>query len=119
MNVVFEKLKLLEPFLQKNVMFNIETKTVRRGKLLLFNIKDYYLKFIIKTNKDINKTYEIPYPYDIIPSSNSIKLSYKILDLCVGNEGKSDKVLQYKPETNSKLYDKTVIITNIDTDQYK
>lgn len=119
MSVVFEKLKLLEPYLQKNVMFNIETKTVRRGKLLLYNIKDYYLKFIIKTNKDINKTYEIPYPYDIIPGPNSIRLSYKIIDLCVGNVKKSDHVLQYEPEVNSKLYDKTVIITNIDTDQYK
>jgi hypothetical protein len=119
MSVVFEKLKQLEPFLQKNVMFNIETKTVRRGRLLLFNIKDYYLKFIIRTNKDINKTYEIPYPYDVIPGENSITLSYKILDMCVGNEGKRDKVLQYEAESNSKLYDKTVIITNIDTDQYK
>ena len=100
-------------------MFNIETKTVRRGKLLLFNVKDYYLKFIIKTNKDINKTYEIPYPYDIIPGESSIKLSYKIIDLCVGNEKKAEYVLQYEPEVNSKLYDKTVIITNIDTDQYK
>ena len=114
MNVVAEKLKHLEPFLQKNVTFNIETKTVRRGRLLLFNIKDYYLKFIIRTNKDVNKTYEIPYPYDILPSENCVRLTYKIKHLCMSNESKEEFIRQYEPETNSKLYDKTLIISNID-----
>ena len=115
MSIVEDKLKLLEDYLQKNVTFCIDTKTVRRGRLLLYNIKDYYIKFLIRTNKNINKNYELPYPYDITEGVGCIKLTYKIKDLCRDNDMKEEFVRSYTPVENSKLYDKTVIITNIGT----
>lgn len=119
MNSVDTKLKLIEPFLQKNVVFNIGTKSVRKGKLLLFNIKDYYLKFIIKTSKGVNKTYEIPYPYDITSNKDSVRLTYKLIDLCCGNVNKVEKMLEYDDNPSNKLFDSAVVISNIDKRSYK
>ena len=113
-DLVLTKMKLLEPMLQKNVVFNIGTKTVRRGRLLLFNIDDYYIKFTIKTNKDIIKTYDAPYPYDIVVGDNSVKLSYKLEDFCRGNTKKEELLREHLPIGNNKLYDTKLIITNID-----
>ena len=108
-DVVHDNLKVLESFLQKNVNFNIEHKTVRRGKLLLYNINDYYVKFTILTCKDVYKNYEVPFPYLIECGDTSIKLSYKIEDLCRGNPRKEQYVRQFEPVSN-KLYDKTLRI---------
>jgi hypothetical protein len=108
-DVVYNNLKLLEEYLQKNVNFNIEHKTVRRGKLLLYNINDYYIKFTIVTNKDINKTYEVPFPYKISKTDTHIKFSYKIEDLCHGNIKKEEYIRQFEPISN-KLYDKNLRI---------
>ena len=113
-DLVLKKMKLLEPMLQKNVIFNIGTKTIRRGKLLLFNIDDYYIKFTIKTNKDVIKTYDAPYPYDIMVGDNSVKLSYKLEDFCKGNTKKEELIREQIPIGNNKLYDTKLIITNID-----
>ena len=58
-DVVHDTMKMLQPMLQQNVHFNIEHKTVRKGKLMLYNMHDYYVKFTIRTNKDMIKTYEV------------------------------------------------------------
>lgn len=108
------KMKLLEHMLQKNVVFNIGTKTIRRGKLLLFNINEYYIKFTIKTNKNVIKTYDAPYPYDIMKGDNSVMLSYKLEDFCRGNIKKEQFIREQIPTGNNKLYDTRLIITNID-----
>ena len=113
-DLVQTKLKLLENMLQKSVIFNIGTKTIRRGKLLLFNIDEYYIKFTIKTNKGIIKTYDAPYPYDITEGDNSIKMSYKLEDFCRGNTKKEQFLREQLPIGNNKLYDTKLIITNID-----
>ena len=114
MSAVDEKLQLLEPFLQQNVSFCLGTKNVRKGKLLLYNIKDYYIKFTIRTNKDVNKVYEIPYPYDIVNVNEGVKMSYKINTLCNGNNTKEQLLREYGDGSTNKLYNSNITIVNID-----
>ena len=112
-DTVHDRFKILEHFLQKNVLFNIEHKTVRKGKLLLYNVNDYFLKFIIRTNKDINKTYEIPFPFQIDDKPNRVCFSYRIDDLCRDNNSKIEFMRTLEP-VQSKLYDKNLFIINTD-----
>ena len=114
MSVVDEKLQLLEPFLQKNVSFCLGTKNVRKGKLLLYNIIDYYINFTIRTNKDVNKVYEIPYPYDITNVDEGVRLSYKISTLCSGNTKREQMLREYGEGSCNKLYNSNITIVNID-----
>ena len=111
-DVVHDRLKIFEPFLQQNVHINIEHKTVRKGKLLLYNINEYYIKFVILTNKDITKTYEVPFPYKMTAKADHLKLSYKIEDLCRGNVAKEEFIRTFEPVSN-KLYDKTMRIVRV------
>jgi hypothetical protein len=107
---VHDSIKIMQHMLQQEVDFNIEHKTVRKGRLILYNVHDYYFKFTILTKKDVIKTYEVPYPYKITTTSNSVKFSYKIQDLVRKNYTKELLARQFEPVTN-KLYDKCLLIS--------
>ena len=55
----------LDQFLQKDINVVFNKKTIRKGKLILYTSKDFYLSLIIKTNKNINKTFDVPYPFNM------------------------------------------------------
>lgn len=108
-DTVHDRFKVLEPFLQKHVNFCVNHKITRKGKLLLYNINDYYVKFMINTNKDVNKLYEVPYPFEISCTDSFVKFSYKIHDFCRGNLKKEQLIRQIKHD-NNKFYDQEIII---------
>jgi hypothetical protein len=110
---IHKTLKMFDDFLQQNVTFSIGPKTVRKGKLMLYNINDYYIRFIIKTNKDLTKTYEIPYPFKIHKDVDGIHMSYTIDDLCNDNKKKVEFIEEELPESPNKLFNNTLILANI------
>lgn len=114
--MIIPYINYVKQLLLKNVIFAIDEKTVRRGKLLLCNHDEYYVKFVLQTNKNINKNYEVPYPYHVVGSDTQVTFSYKILDLCRGNEMKHAMVTGKTPASNcNKLHDKNLTITVIDS----
>jgi hypothetical protein len=110
---VHDSIKIMQHMLQQDVNFNIEHKTVRKGRLILYNVNDYYFKFTILTKKDVIKTYEVPYPYKILTTDTSVRFSYKIQDLVRKNHAKELLARQFEPVSN-KLYDKYMLITCTD-----
>ena len=110
-----KSLECIKELLLQNVMFCIETKTVRKGKLLLFNQDDYYIKFLIQTNKNINKNYEIPYPYNVSASKHGVALSYTLEDLSRGNLDKLQYMQIHTPTSGTnKLHNKVLTISVFD-----
>ena len=100
---------ILNELLQRDVVFYIKQKVLRKGKLLLYNQADYYIKFNILTNKNILKTFEIPYPFSIYKRHNNICLSYLLTDLFCE---KHTDFVEY--DTSNKFYDTRLTITNMD-----
>ena len=71
-----ESEKLINNFLQKDVVFFInKEKPIKTGKLLIFKFKDFYFNFILKNN-NVNKIFEIPYPFNITKGVNSLIFSW-------------------------------------------
>ena len=102
----------LTSILQKNVSFVVNGKTTKEGKLILFNIKDFYISFHIITPKNQTKLYEIPMPYDVQKVPGAIRLNYEIetvtrKDLCIRHMIMS---LYKKFGKKSKLFDNTMDI---------
>ena len=46
---------ILKRYLQQDVQFVLNDRIVREGRIVLFNIKDFYVTFIIHTKKNQNK----------------------------------------------------------------
>jgi hypothetical protein len=111
-DVIHDTMKLLQPMLQHHVHFNIGHKTVRKGRLMLYNMQDYYVKFTIKTNKDLIKTYEVPYPFRVISTDNMVRFSYKVSDFCRDNPNKEQLLREFEPIQN-KMYDKYLSIVQV------
>ena len=56
----------LKYFLQRNISFSTSTRVFKKGRMVLFNIGEYYITFTVETafsNK--LQSYEIPYPFEI------------------------------------------------------
>lgn len=110
-----DTLQCMKDLMLKQVIFTLQDKTVRKGKLLLFSCHDYYVKFVLQTNKNVNKNYEIPYPYKVRHDKTYVSFSYKLMDLCKENQNKLQYVLIHTPTSNTnKLHDKTLNITITD-----
>jgi hypothetical protein len=53
-------------------------KTIRKGSLMLYSIKEFYMTLIIKTVKDETKQYHMPYPYRIEVTDDYVDFDYRL-----------------------------------------
>jgi len=102
--------KSLSHLLQRDVKFEVNNKVLRRGKLILFRVKDFYITFTLINSKGETKYYDLPYPYKVITTDNSADLDYTLDSLSCGN-----KMLLYRLKVlnrvkKNKLYDSVLKI---------
>jgi len=105
---------VVKRLLQHNTNFCIESKIIRRGRLLLYNLTDYHVKFSIKTNKNLLKVFEVPYPFHVSDNGDSVVFSYRLYDLCRGNQDRLDIMEEVEQTGVNKFYDKRLTINNLD-----
>lgn len=101
--------QILDSFLQKNIDVIFNKKVIRKGKLILYTAKDFYISLIIKTPKDINKTFDIPYPFkmSLNDTDTEIELDYRLEVLALGNKKKLEileKAVYNNSSTNNSKY---------------
>lgn len=77
-------------FLQKNVVFSLDGKILKEGRLFLYGRKDYYLNFYLRIN-NIDRKFELPYPFKIELEDNYIQMNYDFYSL-----SKNDAELYYR-----------------------
>jgi len=68
----------LKTMLQRDVQFVVGTKVIKEGKIVVFNIKDFYISFVLTTKKNQNKTYEIPLPFNIYQKDTTLYFDYTL-----------------------------------------
>lgn len=79
--MIAEKLeRTINNFLQQKLIFSVNGKTIKSGKLILFTIKDFYLVFTLSV-ANTKKIFEIPYPFGFAFNTNKINLDYSITKL--------------------------------------
>lgn len=110
-------MKRLEPtlksLLQRDVSFEVNNKTLRAGKLIIFHIKDFYISFILRTDKHPHKLYEVPVPYELKTCSTGDVL----FDYRLPRVHRNDKNIQHLIDSvyksigkKSKFFDNTLTI---------
>jgi len=102
----------MKTVLQRDIKLVINNKVIREGKLILFNLKDYYIEctLIMKTGQQ--KIYEIPVPFDIIIEDNKIQFDYSIDHAANNNLDNTVtiKMLAVQSGKKSKFYDNVLTI---------
>ena len=101
--------------MQRNVAFRTKTKTIKRGRLILFNIVDYYILFTVRTafsNK--LQTYEIPFPFAAEMSSDGkLTLDYQFKHIYNNDVEIKEAMGQEKDGCKSKYLDTVVVLEEV------
>jgi hypothetical protein len=107
--------KNISKFLQKNIIFTIEHKTLKKGRLLLFCVKDFFCTFTLLCEEKNNKkiVYEIPYPFDVVVLPNKLVFDYTVRRFCKNSAELEESVKKILPEKPSKIFNKKITITSL------
>ena len=108
MNTSLEKVtNFLKPFLLQDIIIKTDKKILKRGKLKIFQIKQYYINFTLEY-KDSIKSYEIPYPYKMDWDEEISILNYHLSSFVPIKQMNRVKFLD--SSSKSKLYNNLVYI---------
>lgn len=104
--------KAVNDLLQQNIGFYLESKALKKGKLILFCIKDFFCTFTIISEEKKNKKiiYEIPYPFSFSSSNNCLTFDYTIDSFCKYNKGLYEQYKKIVINKPSKLFNKKVFV---------
>jgi hypothetical protein len=100
----------LEPFLLKPVEFIINGKTVRKGKIKVFNFRQYFVKFSIETESGDTKTYDVLYPFKIEKDGQACVFNYHLSCFSRTDDEMFFKMKTIKKEKCLPTYDGVLIL---------
>ena len=95
------------------VIFINPEKPIKRGKLKLFKVKDFYFCLFLENEKGDLKVYEIPFPFDNSVGEKHLLFDYTIEKFARNNDFVhfKTKVLNYKKK--NKLYNNVVVLSAV------
>lgn len=109
----FEKIEDgLNSLLQRDlVIFNNPNKPLKKGKFLLYKIKEFYYVLTLQNEKGDLKEYEIPLPFSTSEGKNCLNFDYTLDSFAKNNTFVfyKAKVLNFKKK--SKLYNTVVVLS--------
>jgi hypothetical protein len=107
-----EKIKGL---LQRKVVFALESKILKKGRLILFCVKDFFCVFTLICEEKNNKRiiYELPYPFKFLKNDDKYIFDYTVKTFCHSNPSIEDIVNDVIPVKPSKLFNKKITITTV------
>ena len=68
----------LQQYLLQPVEFVINNKVIKRGRIKLFNFKQYFIKFTIQTESGDIKTYDVLYPFKVTLEKDMCVFNYHL-----------------------------------------
>lgn len=103
--------KTFQKYLQSKVSFRCKNKILKTGKLTLFSIKQYFIRFHIETDKKTIKILELPYPFLVEEQiNNTCTLNYKLTSLCNNHTSTVKTLKLVNAKFTNKIYDNIVSI---------
>jgi hypothetical protein len=111
MTTVEEIENSIKKYLLTDIVFLLEQKKLKQGKLLLFSVRDFYCIFtLLDTQKNKKIIYEIPYPFNLNTTKNSIEFNYTIESFAEKCKDIDIYVTAYGGKKTSKLFNKKLVI---------
>lgn len=103
----------LKSLVLQNVEFTLDGKILKRGKIRLFNTKQFFIRFKLESDGDI-KDWELPYPYFLEPVENGFMFNYCVSSFCPPTELTFYKMKLANKGTSSRLHDSQVRVMVVD-----
>ena len=94
------------------IIFN-DKKTFKRGKLILYKVKEFYYVFTLENDKKELRDFELPYPFTTSSDETHIKFDYTLDNFFQKNSFVEFKTKVFKPSTKNKMLNTTVVLSAI------
>jgi hypothetical protein len=102
----------IKDLLLTEVTFTVENKIIKKGKLILFSVKDFFCVFTLvnieKSNRHV--VYELPYPFSIAATDKSIIFDYTLNSFCL-NTNIKQATEAVNTKRTSKFFNKKVVVS--------
>lgn len=109
MDKLEEKLKNL---VLENVDFILDGKSIKKGKLKLFNTKQFFIRFKLECDGEV-KDWELPYPYKLEEQIDGYIFNYCLSAFCPPTELAFYKMKLVGRGSASKLHDSHLRVITI------
>lgn len=105
--------EVLQNLLQSKILIRSNNKTIKSGRLKLFNIKQYFIKLYIEQESREIKVLELPYPYKIIASDAKCTFNYMLTSLCNNQRDTMREINSIEVKTPHKFFNNVVEIITL------
>lgn len=100
-----EKLdKQLKELMLNSFDFQLEGKSLRKGKVKIYNTKQFHIKFNLENDGD-SKEFELPYPFKIVKYPHGYLFDYALSAFVPRTEESYWKLKSMCKENASRLHD--------------
>ena len=94
----------LKKLMLKTVDFQLDGKSLKKGKIKVFNTKQFHIKFIIEHDNDL-KDFELPYPFRITKCPDGYLFDYALSAFIPRTEEIFWKLKCMNKSESSRLHD--------------
>jgi hypothetical protein len=94
---------LLKDIILKNVEFKIDNKVIKKGKIKVFNTKQFFIRFKLEMEHKVVE-YDLPYPFKVSKISNGYIFDYCLSAFCPRTDELYWKMLALNKDDASKLH---------------
>ncbi len=102
----------LKNLIFKQLDFQVDGKTIKKGKLKIFNTKQFFIKFKLENSNEV-KEYELPYPYKVVELKNGYMFDYCLSAFIPRTEEVYWKMKCIDKSEASKLHDNYLFIWSL------
>ena len=93
----------LKDVILKNVDFQIDGKSVKRGKIKVYNSKQFFIRFKLEQDNKIQE-YDLPYPFKVLKVPSGYVFDYCLSAFCPRTEELYWKMLLMDKSEASRLH---------------
>ena len=102
----------LKPLMLQTVDFQIDGKSIKRGKIKVFNTKQFFIKFKLESMESV-KDFELPYPFKITKLPNGYMFDYSLSAFVPKTEESYWRMRTMNRSEASKLYDNYLFVLTL------
>ena len=109
-NIIVDLNEIFNEYFFKNFSFIIDNKIIKQGRLKLFTMKSFNLKFFLIENDNSIKVLEIPYPFEFKRVKDGYLFDYRLKKIKTLPNTELINNLLEENCVKSRFYDKTLLI---------
>lgn len=109
-NKIIDLNEIFNEYFFKKFTFILDNKVLKEGRLKLFTMKSFNLKFFLLDNEGVIKNLEIPYPFALKKTETGYLFDYRLEKLKLIEDTELVHSLEAGDCSKSRYFDKPLIV---------